>query len=288
MHVPSPREARVPPRPRPGVTHLPSRPKRGRHRAPRQPVPTRALAVPVVLLATGGGAFAGLAGVPGVTGTSVVQTASAAGVPTTVALPRETYAKDLDALDESAARAQVAQVAQQRARAAAAERATRSRRAALDAQAKKRASTLAAAAVEKAAIAETERKARLQRHVRPAVERRAHVPLRTPLGPPARRPRLRGRHGSPIRSVAAGEVVDAGYNSGYGNYVHVQHADGTVTTYNHMSRILRRGGSVDPGDVLGLVGSTGHSTGPHLHFEVRVDGQPIDPLPWLRRHGVGV
>ncbi len=89
--------------------------------------------------------------------------------------------------------------------------------------------------------------------------------------------------------MAAGVIVDAGYNAGgYGNFVHVQHDDGSVTTYNHMSQILRRGGSVDAGDVLGLIGSTGHSTGPHLHFEVRLGGEPIDPLPWLRRHGIDV
>lgn len=237
--------------------------------------------MPAVLLATGGGAFAGLAGVPAVTGGPVVSTASAAGVPTTIALPRQTYAKDLDALDQSAARQQQAQLVQQRARAAAAERASRSRRAALDAEAKERAAAIAEAA-------EAERTARLRRQfVRPS-----EGALTSSFGP--RWGRLHAgldfgaATGSPVRSVATGKVVEAGFNSGYGNYVHVQHEDGTVTTYNHMSSILRRDGSVDPGDVLGLVGSTGHSTGPHLHFEVRVGGAPVDPRPWLRSNGVGV
>lgn len=97
-----------------------------------------------------------------------------------------------------------------------------------------------------------------------------------------------GSYGSPIRAVAAGRVVSAGYDGGYGNLVTVRHSDGTVTAYAHMSRILVRGGRVDACDTLGYVGSTGNSTGPHLHFEVRVGGGTRSPLPWLRQHGVRV
>jgi murein DD-endopeptidase MepM/ murein hydrolase activator NlpD len=66
----------------------------------------------------------------------------------------------------------------------------------------------------------------------------------------------------------------------------VQHADGAVTTYNHLSEVLATPGPVAAGDVLGRVGSTGHSTGPHLHFEVRVADVPVDPRTWLRAHGL--
>jgi murein DD-endopeptidase MepM/ murein hydrolase activator NlpD len=97
-----------------------------------------------------------------------------------------------------------------------------------------------------------------------------------------------GSYGSPIRAAAAGRVVSAGYDGGYRNLVTVRHADGTVTAYAHMSKILVRGGQVDACDTLGYVGSTGHSTGPHLHFEVRVGGGTTSPLPWLRKHGVRV
>ena len=67
----------------------------------------------------------------------------------------------------------------------------------------------------------------------------------------------------------------------------VQHDDGTVTVYGHMSQLLVSAGQrVTAGDHIGREGSTGHSTGPHLHFEVRVDGVPVDPAPWLRARGV--
>ncbi|MCW2777400.1 MAG: peptidase, partial [Frankiales bacterium] len=186
-----------------------------------------------------------------------------------------TYGKDLDLLDRSADAQRKAQaVAQQRARVVAAERASRSRRLAVDAQAKAK-----AAAATKAAALRT-------LYVRPA-----DGPLTSPFG--HRWGRLHAGldfgapFGSPIRAVMAGTIIDAGYSTGgYGNFVHVQHADGTVTSYNHMSKILRRGGTVQAGDVLGLIGSTGHSTGPHLHFEVRINDVPIDPAPWLRARGI--
>ena len=67
----------------------------------------------------------------------------------------------------------------------------------------------------------------------------------------------------------------------------MQHAHGTVTVYAHMSALLvAKGQRVQAGTVLGREGSSGHSTGPHLHFEVRVGGRPVDPAPWLRARGV--
>jgi murein DD-endopeptidase MepM/ murein hydrolase activator NlpD len=95
--------------------------------------------------------------------------------------------------------------------------------------------------------------------------------------------------GTPVRAVAAGEVVDAGRDGGYGRLVRVRHADGTVATYAHLSAVLvSAGGRVRAGNVIGRVGNTGRSTGPHLHFEVRVGDVPTNPLPWLRRHGLRV
>ena len=93
--------------------------------------------------------------------------------------------------------------------------------------------------------------------------------------------------GSPVRAVAAGRVLSAGEERGYGRCVRVQHPDGTVSLYGHMSAILVRAGQpVNPGSTIGREGNTGHSTGPHLHFEVRVAGKPVDPIPWLLARGI--
>ena len=76
---------------------------------------------------------------------------------------------------------------------------------------------------------------------------------------------------------------DGSYKS-YGEYVVINHHDGTMTLYAHMlagSRTVSAGDSVSQGQVLGTVGSTGNSTGPHLHFEVRVNGSPVNPIPYL-------
>jgi murein DD-endopeptidase MepM/ murein hydrolase activator NlpD len=99
--------------------------------------------------------------------------------------------------------------------------------------------------------------------------------------------------GTPVVTAGAGTVTYAGWAGAYGNAVHVLHADGIATWYCHLSRIrTRRGAGVGAGDLIGLSGSTGNTTGPHLHFEVRTnattsaDGAPIDPLPWLHSHHV--
>lgn len=90
--------------------------------------------------------------------------------------------------------------------------------------------------------------------------------------------------GTPIAAASAGMVVAAGPVGGYGNTVDLRHADGTLTRYAHQSRILvRRGQQVAAGQAIGLVGSTGTATGPHLHFEVRTASGPIDPLVWFPR-----
>ena len=86
-------------------------------------------------------------------------------------------------------------------------------------------------------------------------------------------------YGSPIVAAADGEVVGAGWAGGYGRQVKVRHEGGVVTTYSHMSGIAAEPGQpVRQGQVIGYVGSTGMSTGPHLHFEVRIGGRPVNPL----------
>jgi murein DD-endopeptidase MepM/ murein hydrolase activator NlpD len=95
---------------------------------------------------------------------------------------------------------------------------------------------------------------------------------------------FRAAYGSPIRAAAKGVVSFVGRKSGYGNVVEVSHGNGLVTRYAHMSATHARvGQEVAAGDVIGAVGSTGRSTGPHLHFEVRVNGSAVNPRPFLER-----
>ncbi|MDX6235687.1 MAG: hypothetical protein QOG10_502 [Kribbellaceae bacterium] len=94
--------------------------------------------------------------------------------------------------------------------------------------------------------------------------------------------------GTPIHSVMAGKVIFAAFAGAYGRQVQVRHADGTVTSYSHMSKFSVSVGDVVPmGGQVGAIGVTGNTTGPHVHFEVRPGGgAPIDPEPWLRAHGL--
>ena len=88
--------------------------------------------------------------------------------------------------------------------------------------------------------------------------------------------------GTPVSASAAGTVIYAGWMGGYGNLVIVDHGGGIATAYGHQSSVAVGNGTyVAQGQTIGYVGSTGHSTGPHLHFEVRVDGTPVDPLGYL-------
>jgi len=91
--------------------------------------------------------------------------------------------------------------------------------------------------------------------------------------------------GTPVRSVGDGVVEFAGVQNGYGNTVMVKHRGSDVTVYAHLSKIqVRRGESITQGQNIGLVGQTGWATGPHLHFEFRVNGQFKDPLQVARRN----
>ena len=94
---------------------------------------------------------------------------------------------------------------------------------------------------------------------------------------------FRGDMGDAVHVTANGTVVTAGWNGGYGNMVEINHGNGLATRYGHMSKIeVKVGQSVKPGQVLGRVGSTGRSTGPHLHYETRVAGEAVDPQKFLR------
>jgi murein DD-endopeptidase MepM/ murein hydrolase activator NlpD len=94
---------------------------------------------------------------------------------------------------------------------------------------------------------------------------------------------MRGEMGEPVRATAAGTVTVAGWSGGYGRMVEVDHGNGLATRYGHMSAILvKEGQTVKPGQIVGRIGSTGRSTGPHLHYETRIDGEPVDPLRFLR------
>jgi murein DD-endopeptidase MepM/ murein hydrolase activator NlpD len=90
-------------------------------------------------------------------------------------------------------------------------------------------------------------------------------------------------YGSPVYAADSGTVVFVGQITGYGNVVMVDHGGGMATTYNHLSSFsVSVGEHVGRGDQVASVGSTGYSTGPHLHFEVRINGAPTDPLPYLQ------
>ena len=94
---------------------------------------------------------------------------------------------------------------------------------------------------------------------------------------------LREETGAPVRATAGGKVVSAGWSGGYGNMVEIEHGNDMSTRYGHLSSIsVSEGQSIAPGAILGRVGSTGRSTGPHLHYEVRVDGEAVDPVRFLR------
>lgn len=93
---------------------------------------------------------------------------------------------------------------------------------------------------------------------------------------------ISSRRGNSIVATAAGRVVEAGWKSGHGNYVEIDHGHGLTTTYSHCSRILVKAGQrVKRGDAIALVGSTGFSVAPHVHYEVHEKGSPVDPLKYI-------
>lgn len=95
--------------------------------------------------------------------------------------------------------------------------------------------------------------------------------------------------GTPYVAVHGGKVVLAKWFGGYGYCVIVDHGNGLQTVYGHSSKLLVREGQViKTGDVLALAGNTGHSFGSHVHLEIHVNGVPVDPIPWFKKHGVDI
>lgn len=100
---------------------------------------------------------------------------------------------------------------------------------------------------------------------------------------------LAGSYGTAIVAATSGTVLYAGPESGYGEVLKIQDWDGTQSWYGHMSKFLvKAGDKVTPGERIALVGAAGDATGPHLHFEVRVNGAPIDPIPFLAARGIHI
>ena len=100
---------------------------------------------------------------------------------------------------------------------------------------------------------------------------------------------LAGPVGTPVRATADGVVGRADWFSGYGLYVALEHGGSIETRYGHMSRLnVAAGQQVSKGDIIGFVGSTGRSTGPHLHYEVRIAGQAVNPVPYMQSNEVRV
>src|SRR5215510_12190364 len=94
---------------------------------------------------------------------------------------------------------------------------------------------------------------------------------------------LRGDLGEPVRATATGKVTIAGRQRGYGNVVEISHGNGLATRFGHLSEInVKVGQVVRIGEIVGKIGSTGLSTGPHLHYETRLNGKPVDPQKFLR------
>jgi murein DD-endopeptidase MepM/ murein hydrolase activator NlpD len=94
---------------------------------------------------------------------------------------------------------------------------------------------------------------------------------------------FRADYGAPVRASGGGQVIAAEYAGGYGNMVEIDHGHGLSTRYAHLAAVaVAPGQAVEPGTILGRAGSTGRSTGPHLHYETRIDGEAVDPQRFLR------
>lgn len=93
---------------------------------------------------------------------------------------------------------------------------------------------------------------------------------------------MQGAVGTPVFATADGVVLRAEWSGGYGNLVEIDHGKGIATRYGHLSQIVVQANArVKRGDLIGLMGSTGRSTGSHLHYEVRIDGRAVNPMPFL-------
>lgn len=100
---------------------------------------------------------------------------------------------------------------------------------------------------------------------------------------------LGASEGTPIYAAAAGIVTLSRWNGGYGYVVQIDHDGGITTIYAHASKLLaKEGQKVKAGDLIAKVGNTGHSYGAHLHYEIRIDGTPIEPTAFMKDHGVDI
>ena len=273
-------------------------PSTGRHAAPRDPARRRAL-LPTVLLAAGGCALGGLAVLPA--GARSEPTASLAAPAPAGPTPLRTR---LRPLERPRALSLAATVGADRRRApasAVAEAGALRRERASGEQASGEQASRERASRERAS---RERASRERAGRPPAPAPAAPVvpapplfvrpgvgPLTSDYGPRWGRLHagidLASGTGAPVSAVAAATVLSAGEEGGYGRVVRLAHGGGTTTVYAHLSEILVRPGQrVTAGTLVGREGSSGHSTGPHLHFEVRIGGVPIDPAPWLLARGV--
>jgi len=97
---------------------------------------------------------------------------------------------------------------------------------------------------------------------------------------------LAGPWGTTIFAATSGCIEYAGPMSGYGEVMRIRDWDGTETVYGHMSSFIRTSGCVRTGEAIARIGAGGDATGPHLHFEVRIDGVPVNPVPFLAKRGV--
>ena len=239
-------------------------PQPGRHAAPRDPARRRAVMLPSVLLAAAGTAFGGMAVMPAAAADAPRVTAAAALAPVELAAPADANVALMSTLQKGLAAANKPKPA--------AKPSPRPARASRD---------------RSPATARTEGVSGAQ-FVRPGVGRltsgygrrwgRLHAGIDLASGV-----------GSPVRAVTSATVLSAGNEGGYGRCVRLRHADGTVSVYAHLSAILVSDGEkVAAGELIGREGNTGHSTGPHLHFEVRINGTPVNPLTWLRKRGVSL
>lgn len=143
------------------------------------------------------------------------------------------------------------------------------------------------------AIASAEKLRRLANHVPFAAPFRGRMEITSPFGaridPFLDRPALhtgvdlRQAFGAPVRATAAGTVAFAGSDGGYGNMVEINHGNGLSTRYAHLSSLsVRRGDKIETGTIVGHVGETGRATGPHLHYETRIGGTPVNPERFLK------
>lgn len=247
---------------------------RGRHRAPVERT-SRGLTLPgaaaaaLTLTATGAAVVPGLSG-----GTAVADTQPRPPAPPTAAAVTGNPSADTQHIADARAGIRRVELAAQASRARA--------------QARARASRAAA----RTKILE-ERKAELEKAhdwVLPVESYRFSSPYGFRWGRLHAGDDFAAPIGTPALAMSTGTVVFAGEQSGYGKKLEIRYWDGTMAWYGHLDRIdVGVGQEVTPGQVVGAVGNTGHSTGPHLHLEIHPDGGgPVDPAPWLAEQGLRI